>query len=312
MKIGLYNLEPQIVNAAMMKVSTYHKGRDDEVEAYNHLFRGSYDKVYAFSIFKFTSKAYVTPEMITGGTGFDIKSRLPDEIEQCEYDYSLYPDCNYSLVWFSQGCIRACSFCIVREKECYIHPVKPKNLNQRGEYVRVMDNNFFANPEWRQAVQQLHEWAQPVDFEGIDARLLTPEMCEALNSLRHEKQIHIAWDDPRHDLTKKLREIIQYIKPYKLMCYVLIGYNSTPDQDLDRINKLREMNIDPFVMPFNKKDRYQMDFARWVNHKAIFKTVEWAEYRKLKSRTNRKNEEHKLIEVKRNTSTMFQTQNRFG
>jgi len=42
---------------------------------------------------------------------------------------------------------------------------------------------------------------------------------------------------------------------------------------------LRKLGIDPFVMPFDTRDQYQRDLARWVNHKAIFKTVEWGEYR---------------------------------
>lgn len=43
--------------------------------------------------------------------------------------------------------------------------------------------------------------------------------------------------------------------------------------------KLKELGVDPFVMPFNKKDPYQKKFARWVNMKAIFKTVKWGEYK---------------------------------
>ena len=146
MKIGLYNLEPSIVNTAMMQVSTYHKLNNDDVYIYSPLFHDEYDKIYAFSIFDYTDKGYVRDDMITGGTGFDIKSKLPVEITKCEYDWSLYPDCDYSILWFSRGCIRNCPFCVVREKEGYIHSVEPLNLNPNGEYVKVMDNNFFANP----------------------------------------------------------------------------------------------------------------------------------------------------------------------
>jgi len=35
----------------------------------------------------------------------------------------------------------------------------------------------------------------------------------------------------------------------------------------------------PFVMPYNKQDRYQKDFARWVNRKPIFKSTKWENYR---------------------------------
>ena len=86
MKIGLYNLEPSIVNTAMMQVSTYHKLNNDDVYIYSPLFHDEYDKIYAFSIFDYTDKGYVRDDMITGGTGFDIKSKLPVEITKCEYD----------------------------------------------------------------------------------------------------------------------------------------------------------------------------------------------------------------------------------
>lgn len=102
-KIGLYNLEPHIVNSAMMQVSQYHKDHGDEVCIYSPLYHDSYDKVYAFSLFNFTPKDYIRKDMIIGGTGFDITSRLPKEIEDCSYDWSLYPNCDFSMIWFSRG-----------------------------------------------------------------------------------------------------------------------------------------------------------------------------------------------------------------
>lgn len=288
MKIGIYNLEPQIINSALMKISFYHKKIGDQVEKYSPIFHNDYDKIYCSSIFNFSDKSYVKSDMICGGTGFDISSRLPQEIEECEYDWSLYPDCDYSIVWFSTGCIRNCPFCVVRKKEGYIKPAKARNLNPNGTYIKVMNNNFFANPEWRSAVKQLKEWNQKIDFQGVDVRILDKEQCESLNSLKLKKQIKIAWDLPQLDLLPKLKEIVQYIKPYKLMCYVLIGYNSTPEQDLYRIEELRKLKIDPFIAPFNKFDEYQNNLARYVNFKAIFKSIKWEDYKKIQVDTNNK------------------------
>jgi len=45
-----------------------------------------------------------------------------------------------------------------------------------------------------------------------------------------------------------------------------------------RVMELRALGVDPFVMPYDKTDPYQRRFARWVNHKAIFKSVEWKDY----------------------------------
>lgn len=278
MNIGLYNLEPKINNPAMMQVSQYYKDRGDKVWEYHPLF--NYDKIYAFSLFDFTDKQFVTDEMITGGTGFDITSRLPPEIEASDLDYSLFPKCDYSIIWFSRGCFRKCPFCVVHQKEGDIHPVKPKNLNPNGKFIKVMDNNFFANPEWRSAVSQLQEWNQPVDFQGFDIRIFDEEQGEAINSLKHHHQFKFAWDNPKQNLDDKIELLLDYVKPSKLMCYVLIGFWSTEEEDLHRVMHLwDEYKIDAFAMPFDKHERYQKDFARWCNNKLIFKTRSWEEYK---------------------------------
>lgn len=280
MKIGFYNLEPKIENTAMMQVSQYHKQRGDEVEIYSPIFHDTYDKIYAFSIFKFTDKSMVRKDMICGGTGFDIYSKLPIEIENCDYDYSIFPNCKTSYIWFSRGCIRKCSYCIVWKKEGYIYPVEPKNLNPNGEYITVVDNNFFANSKWREAIKWLLDKKQKVNFSsGIDIRLFNEEQGKVLQKLKFYKQLYIAWDNPHDDIPSKIKELVEFIKPSKIMCYVLMGYNTTEEQDIYRIETLRKLRIDPFVMPYNKFNPYQKDFARWVNHKAIFKSVSWKEYK---------------------------------
>lgn len=279
MKIGLYNLEPAIVNTAMMQVSTYHKLNNDDVYTYSPLFHDEYDKIYAFSIFDYTDKGYVRDDMITGGTGFDIKSKLPVEITKCEYDWSLYPDCDYSILWFSRGCIRNCPFCVVREKEGYIHSVEPLNLNPNGEYVKVMDNNFFANPNWNDSVDYLLGLGQKIDMQGFDIRIFNEDQGEALSQLKHHKAFKFAWDNPRDNIDDKIELLLDYIKPSNLMCYVLIGYWSSPMEDYWRVMHLwDEYKIHSFVMPYDKFNRYQKDFSRWVNNKIIFKSCTWEEY----------------------------------
>ena len=285
MKIGLYNLEPAIVNTAMMQVSTYHKLNNDDVYIYSPLFHDEYDKIYAFSIFDYTDKGYVRDDMITGGTGFDIKSKLPVEITKCEYDWSLYPDCDYSILWFSRGCIRNCPFCVVREKEGYIHSVEPLNLNPNGEYVKVMDNNFFANPNWNDSVDYLLGLGQKIDMQGFDIRIFNEDQGEALSQLKHHKSFKFAWDNPRDNIDDKIELLLDYIKPSNLMCYVLIGYWSSPMEDYRRVMHLWEKyKIHSFVMPYDKFNRYQKDFSRWVNNKIEFKNCTWEEYQEKMGR----------------------------
>jgi len=288
MDIGLIDIEPKIFNTAYMQVAQYHKQRGDTVGWWSPLTDRRFDHVYCSSLFDFTDKSEVPERAIRGGTGFDVISQLSRVIEGCDLDYSIYPKCDRSFIWFSRGCNRNCPWCVVRKKEGYLIAMREsevKNLNPNGEYITVMDNNFFGSPQWVWAIEWLLEKNLPVNFQGIDARELTREMCFALNNLKHRKQIKIAWDDPRENLKPKLKEIIRIIKPYKLMCYVLIGYwhftdGTTEEKDLYRVETLRGLGIDPFVMPYDKNDLYQKAFARWVNHKAIFKKVKWQDYRR--------------------------------
>lgn len=287
-KIGLVDVDGHnFPNFALMKISAFHKNQGDHVEWADAMFGGDYDKVYMSKIFTFSPDYpfQFDCEVIKGGTGYDVRSRLPEEIEQSlAMDYSIYPDCNYSLQFFSRGCIRKCPFCLVRDKEGYIHPVEPVDLNPKGEWIEVLDNNFFANPEWKSAVDYLIRVGQPVKLHGVDIRIMTEEQAYWLNKMKLKGNTHIAWDLPSLDLTPKLEEVTKYIKSNKLTCYVLIGYNSTKEQDLFRIETLRKFGIVPFVQPYrdfeNKRTptQYEKDLARWANNKFLYKSCSFEEF----------------------------------
>jgi hypothetical protein len=264
LKIGIWNLEPKIENTASMQVAQYHKQRGDSVELYSPLF--SYDKVYVFSIFSFTKKPKLKSNMIAGGTGFDVKSRLPIEIESCDLDYSIYPYCETSYLWYSRGCVNHCPFCVVPTKEGPIYPVEPKNINPKGKYITIVDNSFFDSPKWREALKQLSELNQPVLFaSGINVRTLDDTKCAALASLKLYRRLHIAWDNPKENIIPNIKLLKKYIPSWKISCYVLIGYWSTQEEDQMRVNELDRENIQPFIMPFNKQDQYQKAYTRYVN-----------------------------------------------
>ncbi len=267
-------------NLALMKISAFHKLRGDNVDWFNPLFDNP-DKVYASKIFTFTKDYEYFPdcEIIKGGTGYDLTTKLMPEIECMNPDYEIYPKYEYSLQFFSRGCVRDCPFCVVRKKEGLLYPVIPMKYNPKGKHIEVLDNNFFANPEWLSACYELLQLDQPVNFHGIDARIINDEQVEVLNQIKLHKSIKIAWDDPDYDMVPKIQNMLKRIKAYKLMCYVLIGFDSTPEQDLYRTEELRKLNVDPFVMPFDKNDDYQKRFARYVNHKAIWKSVKWEDYK---------------------------------
>ncbi len=288
MKIGLIDVDGHhFPNFALMRLSAWHKSRGDIVEWADALFGNGYDRIYKSKIFTF-SPDETNPwecEVIKGGTGYDIKSRLAPEIEASPLmDYSLYPQYDYSIQFFSRGCIRHCPFCLVHDKEGGIHPVEPVQLNPNGHHIEVLDNNFFANPEWRSAIDYLLKSGQKVNLHGVDVRIMDEEQAYRLNRLRLYKSIHIAWDLPQTDLTQKLIEVTRYIKPWKIMCYILVGFNSTMEQDLYRIERCRELGIKPYVMPYrdfgNKTgpSQYAKDLAQYVNKPMLFKSCSFKDF----------------------------------
>ncbi len=304
MKIGLYNIDSKIANLALMKISAYHKKKGDSVAFCRPIEFELFDKIYASSIFSYSDKSYVykNDKVVCGGTGFDVEKKLPDEIEECEPDYSIYPHCNYSIQYFSRGCIRKCGFCIVREKEGFIKPVKPMKLNPKGKWIEIFDNNFFANPDWKDAIKIIQGYDQPVMFRGVDARLLTIEMAECLLSLRHEKQIYMAWDDPNDDIDWE--KILKWIPANKIMVYILIGYFSdyVTENDKYRINRLRELGIDMFPLCYIPQtgklpNKMLKEFARYVIMKRFFKKMSFEEFKLIRANNKNVFSKHSMMKI---------------
>ena len=76
--IGLVDVDGHnFPNLALMKISTYHKQRGDSVEwAFSLL---PYNRIYMAKVFTFTPddlNAYTATEIVNGGTGYDLTSKL--------------------------------------------------------------------------------------------------------------------------------------------------------------------------------------------------------------------------------------------
>ena len=292
-KIAVYDVDSKIPNLALMKISQYHKQMGDYVEMYNPIWLNTYDKIYASTIFNYSDKSNLIPEkMVIGGTGYDMKINLPQEIENCDPDYKLY---NYphSIGFTMRGCRFVCKFCVVPEKEG-----KPKSnntideiwTNRKSDFLVLLDNDFFGNPDWKERIEEIKFYNLKVNFsQGLNIRIITEEQAKALASVKFRtlsgksKRVHFAWDRFKDEkLIDKGIDICfdAGLKPDQMVFYILIGFDSTPEEDMYRAMKLKALGCNPYIMPYNKKDIYQKRFARWVNHKAIFKTVEWKDYAK--------------------------------
>ncbi len=284
MKIGLIDIDSKIPNLALMKLSTYFKNQGHEVELTSPLFAGEYDETFASKVFTYSEMPILPDNTIVGGSGYSLDSWLDEDTEVLMPDYSLY-DRNYAIGFTTRGCNRKCPFCIVPAKEGKFHIVGDiHNFWSDQEKLMLLDNSLNTDENhFLMICNQIEKEKIYVDFsQGLDIRYLTDTQAKALKKLKLWKQIHFAWD--LIETEPFVRQGILILSNHKLisksMFYVLVGFNTTPEEDLYRVELLRDFKIDPFIMPYDKFDEYQKNFARWVNHKAIFKSVEWKNYRK--------------------------------
>lgn len=145
--------------------------------------------------------------------------------------------------------------------------------------IVLLDPNITACPQFIELMQQLAASRAWVDFtQGVDIRLMTDAKAEMFQKVK-TKMIHFAWDNPADTITPILLE--KYVDAFKgtfrnKKVYVLTNFNSTHEQDLMRVYKLRDIGYDPYVMIYEKWNapRETRLLQRWVNNKFVFRSCE--------------------------------------
>lgn len=294
-------------NLAIMKLSAWHKMNGDDAEWYNGL--RHYNRVYVSKVFSTTPESGMVinaDEVIRGGSGYAIRlvngrevwmgndQPLPYEVEHIMPDYSLYPMLKDTAIGFlSRGCPRGCCFCHVAAKEGR-RSYKVADLSEWWNGQRnicLCDPNILACHEWRDLLKQLADSKARVDInQGMDARLLTREKVEMLNKI-NLSTIHFAWDDYRQKdaVMRGLQCFSDHFrrsldKGHFAQVFVLTNFDTTPEQDLERIYTLRDMHFEPYVMVYDKAHAapFYKSLQRWVNMRAIFHRVKtFDEYNRM-------------------------------
>ena len=259
-------------NLALMKISSYHKAQGDNVYLQGV---GCFDKTYASWLFDFGMKY---PSTVEGGPAVDGSKLLP-EIEEMKPDYSLF-NINYSLGYTFRPCFRGCGFCKVPKMN---HPdIEHHSIwefhNPQLKKICLLNNNTFFDSRWKETFEEIWDANLTViDENGYDLRLIDKEKSAALKKTKFQGKIHYAFDTMQDE--KKILEGLK-IAP-KGHVYVLIGYNTTEEEDLYRCQKIIENKHDPYIMPFNRT-KGEMRFKRfidsfmWRKYKTI--TEAWGNY----------------------------------
>lgn len=294
MRIALIDVDGHnFPSLPLMKLSAWHKQNGDTVEWYDPLtaWIDPPDKVYMSKVFTFTPD-YQHPvcagEIVKGGTGYhypDGGDPLPKEIEHIYPDYSLYQElCKDTAYGFlTRGCPRGYDFCIVAKKEgrCSTKVADLSEFWNGQKNIVLLDPNMFACCDWKDLSQHLIDSGALIDFsQGCDIRIMTEEKAEYIKKMKI-KRVHFAWDryEDKYMIVPKFKafkEITGWDKR-KLIVYVLTNFNTTHEQDLERIYTLRDLGYWPDVRIYEKyklpKGHETLRLQRWVNMRAIFEKI---------------------------------------
>ena len=216
--------------------------------------------------------------------GVTVHRGLLPEAEGARPDYSLLPVVpSHSVAYTSRGCVRKCSFCMVKtlEPEFIDVPDWEKMLCRGVKKVLFYDNNWLAKPiaALRRDVKKILELEKAgriskVDFnQGLDARLLTEKKADLLASIT-VRPYRFAFDDMGEDghlqraiklMTERGATMFSY--------YALYNFDDTPADFYYRIKEgsrlVEELKIEIAVIPM----RYQPILE--IRHQRNFTGKNW-------------------------------------
>ena len=286
MIIGLHNADnTNFPNLALMKLSAWHKSVGDDVSIYESLRHQTYNTVYSSKVFTFTNSEKPFGNVVWGGTGYGSPKNLPYDCEHIMPDYDIY-NCDKSYGFLTRGCIRKCKHCVVPQKEGDIRANADIEEFLNHKECVLMDNNVLAHDHGIEQIEKIARLGIKVDFnQGLDARLIDDGIARRLSKVKWLSPIRLACDSKGQ--MKHIQRAVTLLRwhntrPSKYFIYVIV--NDIEDA-FERVKFLKGMHLDPFVQPFidcdNPQDPTdeQKYFSRWVNHKAVFNSVLWENYK---------------------------------
>lgn len=285
------------------------------------------------------------PHIHVGGTGFyfDKAAPLPNEIEHHMPDYHLYDDwikeslesaklksgpnfnearylsqfkeyLEYSIGFLTRGCFRKCGFC-VNQKYSFVFPHSPieEFYDPTRKKICLLDDNFLGCPNWKSLLESLIKIGKPFKFkQGLDERILTEEKIKMLFQSKYDGDFTFAFDNVKDYpvIETKLQLISKHRKNQGIKFYVLVGFESTDEKDIEnafkRIELLLRYKCLPYVMRYQSKDDkpymhskmkdMYIALARWCNQPNIIKKMS---FRQFCTRCQTWSDEHRMQSSKK-------------
>lgn len=254
------------------------------------------------------------PNVEYGGTGFfyDKAPPLPEHIEHIMPDYHLYDEwvaemvaagakeseftyyIDYSIGFLTRKCFRKCYYCVNRNYNRAVEASPlPEFLDESRPKICLLDDNFFAYPNWKDLIRPVVESGKRFQFkQGLDERLLTEEKVKEISEWKYDGDMIFAFDNIEDEdlITSKLQMIREtapeWTRPLKFYVFCGCDRNGVYDEKFwhndicnlfRRIDILRRFCAKPYVMRFETvyKTEYAPFYAAvaaWCNQPAMFHT----------------------------------------
>ncbi|MDP2646198.1 MAG: hypothetical protein Q8P24_14755, partial [Desulfobacterales bacterium] len=260
--ILLVDVDGRIPNVALMKLSAFYRREGYRTQ----LVRGdrwdvdAAEQVYASCVFNCASslrrvrklREIFGDDLKIGGSGLDLKLRLPAEIEELPADFSLYSEIGDRAIGFlTRGCPFKCPFCVVPQKEGMPRQVSGfDELLQNRTKVVLLDDNILAHPQADDFLSEMAARNLEVNFnQTLDLRLVNKERAGLLRRINcrnyrfSRSNYHFSLNNTDH--FEVMRRNYGYfgfqnrIDNVEFVC--MYGFDTTLAQDVERFRFLRSL-----------------------------------------------------------------------
>ncbi len=258
----LIDVDGCLPNLALMKLSTHYRRKGRKVWlGKRDCFMEGPDRVYASTTFyspqsekrNHRLRLYYGDRLTMGGTGTDIASRLPDEVEALQPDYALYPELGDRAIGFiTRGCPFSCPFCVVPRKEG-----KPRQVSDldtlleggRRHKLILLDDNILSHPDADRFLLEMASRGIQVNFtQTLDLRLVNQFRAGLLRNIQcsntrfTRSNFHFSLNHNRDlDLVARKYKLFDFKSSNNVEFVCMYGFDTTLEEDVDRFSFLRSL-----------------------------------------------------------------------
>jgi hypothetical protein len=267
----LVDLDGRLPNLALMKLSRCFKDQGKRVVLARHEAHvAGVERVYASGVFSTSStlnrlaklRKHFGDSLVAGGSGIDIKLRLPATVESLPADYDLYPELGDRAIGFlTRGCPFRCRFCLVPSKEGGVRQVSDLDdlVTRRRRKLILLDDNILAHPDAKLFLEKMVQRKLLVNFnQTLDLRCADEEIARLLlrvqcSNLRFTRRVfHFSLRDNRNlEEVRRKYQMFGFTSRDNVEFVCMYGFDTSLADDVDRFRFLRSLpGAYVFVQPY--------------------------------------------------------------